>query len=89
MKALEGSGRCRKDGDLRMDPALGQGSVVGVVADRRVRRPDTLQIFPLAGTLPGSGSCLIAAQQQHSRNGQWQVQDWWRISRNRLRETPG
>ena len=37
--------------------------------------PNTLQIFPVDGTLPGSGSSLIAAQQTHSRNGPWQVQD--------------
>jgi hypothetical protein len=51
--------------------------------------PHTLRIFPLGGTLPGSGSSLIAAQHVHSRNGQWQVQDWWRLSKNRIRGRRG
>ena len=37
---------------------------------------EPLMIFPLAGTLLSSGSGNIAAQQFHSRNGKWQVQDW-------------
>jgi hypothetical protein len=51
--------------------------------------PNALQIFPLDGNLPGSGSSLIAAQRFHSRNGQWQVQDWLALSRIRLLGTQG